>query len=322
MPPNVGQIVASCWEKLASNKPEDNIFTSQWLLNRLKGSSAFKSTNGGRFIEEPLEYAENTTFKSYTDLEPLDTTRIDFMDSAQFQWKEFAGTIVISEREKAFNQGEGEKIDLATAKVNNGKNSHNAILNRLLHSDGTGNSGKDPAGVKLLIPVDPTASVVVGGINQATYAFWRSQQVSGAKNATAFDNLRPAMRSAYNLASRGAYEEHPTFIWSTRTEFQAYEAQLNVNERFTDKSDGEGEFKNEVLKFKGAKFAFDEDAEAGVVRMANEKNLTLRYQQGYWMKSFPAVNPANQTIDVIKVLTMCQLTSNQRRRLAAVTGIN
>lgn len=320
MPPNVGQMVASSWEKLASNKPEDNIFASQWLLNRLKGSSAFKATNGGRFIEEPLEYAENTTFKSYTDLEPLDTTRIDFMDSAQYQWKEFAGTIVISEREKAFNQGEGEKIDLATAKLNNGKNSHNAILNRLLHLDGSGNSGKDPSGVQLLIPVDPTTGTV-GTINAGTYAFWRSVAVLGTKAVNPFDNLRPAMRSCYNLCSRGAFEDHPTFIWSPRTEFQAYEAQLNVNERFTDKSDGEGEFKNEVIKFKGAKMAFDEDAQAATMRMANEKNLTLRYQKGYWMKSFPAVNPSDKTIDVVKILTICQLTSNCRRRLGAVTVI-
>jgi len=59
-------------------------------------------------------------------------------------------------------------------------------------SDGTGNSSKDLGGLQFLISTTPTTGTV-GGINRATFSFWRNQQTSGAKTTTAFDNLRASM---------------------------------------------------------------------------------------------------------------------------------
>ena len=101
--PDVGQLVASTWEAKVGTKPEDNIHYAHWFLENLRGGKGFKSQDGGRLIEVSLEYAVNTTFKSYSDLETLDSTRIDIFDAAQFNWKEVAGTVVISDKERAFN---------------------------------------------------------------------------------------------------------------------------------------------------------------------------------------------------------------------------
>jgi hypothetical protein len=40
------------------------------------------------------------------------------------------------------------------------------------------------------------------------------------------------------------------------------------------------------------------------------------------MKGFPSVDPANQTADIFKVMTICNLFTNSPRRLGVVTGIN
>jgi hypothetical protein len=175
-------------------------------------------------------------------------------------------------------------------------------------------------GLGNLVATAPTSGTV-GGINRANFSFWRNQQTSGAQSSAAFDNLRAAMRSIYNLCSNGVGDDHPSFAVTTRTVFEAFEGLLIANERFTSKSEGDGGFKNEVLKFKGAKISYDNDATAAELRFLNPKYLKLVYKTGSWMKMRPAINPANQTIDIVLVRTMCNLIATSPRRLGAVTAI-
>lgn len=251
----------------------------------------------------------------------LDTTRVDVFDSARYEWKEVGGTIVFSNLEKLRAQGSSEKFDLVASKVNNGKNSMLAVLNRMFFSDGTGNGGKDVGGLPLLISSTPTLGTV-GGISRVTFSFWRNRQNSGAKTSTAYDGIRGAMRTTYNQCSRGAYDEHPEWCVSGATIFGAYEGTLVANERFTDKSSGDGGFKNEVLKFKGAKFAFDEDCDlTDGIYMGNSRNLKYYYPRGGWMKVFDPVEPANQTAEIIRIACVGNMGTNNSRRLGVVTGI-
>jgi hypothetical protein len=139
MPANLGQTVASSWEAIVGSGPEDNIFDEYWLLDNLSKGSSFLSVNGGRTANGSIEYAVNTTFRSYSDTETLDTTRIDVFDEFSYSWKEYAGTVVMSELEKAKNQGEGRKFGLLPAKLENLRNSARKALNEGCFSDGTGN---------------------------------------------------------------------------------------------------------------------------------------------------------------------------------------
>src|SRR5262245_44188219 len=127
--PLVGQVVASSWEAVVGTKPEDNIHNDYWLLNRFQDGDGFKSIDGGRSINSSIEYAINTTVKAYTDLDLLDTTRIDVFDEFNFPWKEYAGTVVMSELERAKNQGSGRKFDLLAAKLENLRNSFKRAIN-------------------------------------------------------------------------------------------------------------------------------------------------------------------------------------------------
>lgn len=317
--PNLGQVTATVFERVASRKPEDNVFLSQLLLKLLKENGGFSKEPGGALIEEPLEYAENTTFKSYSDLETLDTTRIDVFDAAQFNWKEIGGTIVYSQLEKDRASGSEAKIDLIDRKVQNGKNSMMAVVNRQMYSDGTGNGSKDIGGLALLVSSSPTTGTV-GGINRAVFTFWRNRQTSGAKSSTAFDQLRGAMRVIYNNCSKGANEEHPQWFVFDQTSFEGYESTLESRERFTTKSEGDGGWRNEVLKFKAAKTTFDEDCASATGFCLNGRNLKFRYMQ--WMKAFPPTDPANQTAEIVKIYTSGNMTTNNPRRLGVITSIS
>lgn len=317
--PNIGQAAAATFVRVVARVPEDNIFTSWALLNMIKGGKGFKK-GGGDSIEEPLEYAENTTFRSYGELDTLDTTRVDVFDAASFPWKQpVCGTIVFSELEKDKNSEPDKKIDLVTRKVENGKKTAMAVLNRMLYLDGTGNGGLDCLGLASIVSSTPTTGTV-GGINRANFTFWRNRQTAGTNSGTAYNQLRGAMRTIYNSCSKGAADEHPTDFLFTQTDFEGYESTLTTNERFTSKSEGDGGFKNERLKFKGAMTTFDEDATSATCYVLNDRNLFFRYLR--WMTPYPGVDPANQLTEVVKIATFGQMTTNNPRRLGVITAIS
>lgn len=324
--PNLGQVAASVWEKKIGKKPTDNIFNSRALIFAL-GEEGFKEeADGGRLIEFSLEYATNTTHKSVSETEVLDTTRVDVFDAAQFQWKIVAGTVVYSELERLRAQAAGGKFDLLAEKLENSKDSHLNELNTECWSDGTGNSSKDVAGLQSIIATTPTSGTV-GAINRANFSFWRNQQTSGAKTSTAFDNLVSTMRSIYNLCSAGGVKMAPTSAITDRTVFEGYEGRLTATERYTyDTQKGGGRkgdtgFLNDALRFKTIPVFYDEAAAAGNMYFLNPKWLKFVYLAGGWMKMYPAVDPANQLANVHKLATFGNMGTNNSRRLGVVTAI-
>lgn len=61
-----------------------------------------------------------------------------------------------------------------------------------------------------------------GGINRATFAFWRNQQY--AHSAMSFDDMREKMREVYNACSQGAGPNPPTAIELTDSQGRIYAA--------------------------------------------------------------------------------------------------
>jgi len=319
--PNQGQTIAQAWEKYVGSGPEDNIFDDYWLFNRLSKGKSFKSVDGGRDLRATLEYAVNSTVTSYTDTETFSVSRVDVFDESQWAWKEYIGHFMLSELEKAYNQGSGGKFPLRSAKLSNLHNSYHKKLNEDFFSDGTGNSSKEVGGLQHIIATTPTTGTV-GGINRANFTFHRNQQASGAKTTTAYDNLRATMRTMYNDCSNGMSKNHPDFGVMTQTDFEGYESLLIPGERYTNaKTSGDAGFKNDVLTFKGMQLAYDEDTPSGVTYFINSEHLGLAYQKGYWMKALDVAKPANQTVEVFQVMTICNLFTDNARRLGAITGI-
>jgi hypothetical protein len=312
--PNLGELGATVFENVVSSDPADNVFTSQNLLNLFKGSNGFVKEDGGSQFEEPLMYSENTTMKFVAEMDTLDTTRIPVFDAARFPHRILAGTIVFSELEKARASGDHQKIELVAKKVENGKMSHFAAINRALYADGT--APNSFGGLALLVSSTPTTGTV-GGINRANFPFWRNRQISGA--GTAFSILRASMRTIYNSCSKGAAAEHPDMFLFDQTSFEGYEGTLTTNERFTTKDKGDGGFASDALLFKGAKVTFDEDMPAATGYALQTRNLKFRYLQ--FARAFPAVDPANQLISVTKLMTIANMTINNPRREGVITAI-
>ena len=319
--PNVGQLVAQAWQKITNDgKPEDVIFEEYSQLARLEEGKSFKGHTGGRSLIGTIEYAVNSTVESISPASPLDTTIVDVFDEWEATFKQYAGTFSMTSFEEAVNRGESAKFDLEKGKLKNLRSSMRKTINE--HIFGATAAATDLTGFQTLIPDSP-ASGSIQGINYGTYSFFRSKQTSGAMSVSAYDNLRSSMRTIRVSCSKGQGASFPEYYVTGSGTANAYEGLLVANERVSDKSDksANAAFSGTAYKFGNADLYWDGDCADSRVYALNRKNLTMGYQTGYWFKGYPAVNPANQLLDVFKAETMCQLYSNNRRHLGVVTAI-
>jgi hypothetical protein len=319
MPVNVGQAVAHAWQAYVGTKPEDGVHDEYSELGRLIKGKSFKSFTGGRSIIGGLEHTLNSTVASVTPTQTLDTTAVEVFDEFEYSWKQYAGTVLMTSFEEAVNRGGEAKFDLLDAKMENLKKSMESVINTDIFGTATGN---DMLGLQDLVPDSPSSGTV-GGINFGTYTFWRSQQTSGAKTTSAYDNLRSSMRTIRTACAKGQGVKFPTRYVTGPTTANGYESLLIANERITDKdnSSANAAFKGDVYKFGAANVYWDDDCDNGRMYSLNNDNLLLAYQSGFWFKGYPAVDPANQLLKVFKTETQCQLISNNRRHLGVITSI-
>ncbi len=318
---NRGQLIAAAWEDYVKSDPQDQVFNYFWLLENLRaGGNSFKK-GAGDPITGTIEYSTNTTVKSMSELETVDTTRIDVFDRYEYNWRFVGGTIVMSEFEKAVTADGAGKFDLEAGKMENLKKSMQSQINTDLFSDGTGTNGKQAGGLQYIVSSTPTTGTT-GAINRATYTFWRNQQTSGAKSSTAFDNLKSTMRSIYNLTSSGVGMSTPDYGVTDRIDFEGYESLSTTIERLNRSSASDtllSGYKGDHIQFKDIPIAFDFASPSGTMYILNRDNLFIRYM--LWMKAFPPGTPVNQFIDVVKFLTIYNLVSDNPRRLGVITAI-
>lgn len=319
MPPNVGQQVAQAWQAYNGTKPEDNIHDEYSQLKRMEKGKAFKSFTGGRSVIGTIEYALNTTVKSITPTEVLDTSAVEVFDEYEYSWKQYAGTVLMTSFEEATNRGENAKFPLLKGKLENLRQSMRGELNSDLFG---ATSGNDLNGLQTLVPDDPTTGTV-GTISRVTYTFWRSQQTSGAKATSAYDNLRSAMRTIRTACAKGQGIRFPEYFVTGPTTSNGYEGLLIANERVVgkDTEDANAAFAGDVYYFGKAKVYWDDDCDNGRMYALNTMNLQVAYQSGFWFKGYPAVDPANQLLEVFKVETQCQQIVNNSRHLGVITSI-
>jgi hypothetical protein len=316
----VGQRLAVAWPAYVGKTPYDQIFPQYWTLDRLKTGKSFKGIDGGTSIQGPIEYALNSTITPMSPYGTVDINHVDVFDQFDFPWKMYGGSATLSSQDMAENQGSAKKIDIEENTLKNLRNSMLDSLSIGIHSDGTGTGSLQIGGLQLLVANTNTAGSP-GSISRVSYSFWRNQTTSGTQTSSAYDNLRAAMRTIYTACSNGYSTKHPEFYTFTATDFNGYESLLVANERFTDKSAGDGGFKNEVLKFKGALVSYDGDCPSGTAYALNTEFLKLAYLNGYWMKGYPAVDPANQFTEVFKIETKANLFTTVPRHLGVITSI-
>jgi len=293
-------------------KLTDNIFSARPLFYALTNGQTIRRISGGAKIVVPVIYGTNSTAGSYSGTDTNDTTAQTGISAAEYDWKQYAATVTISGVEEAKNNGEAQIIDLLEGKIFQTQETIIENMNTMLFGNGTGNSNKDWLGLNAL--VGSTGSP--GGIDatDADNSWWRSAVTNQGSAAITL----ASMATLYNNCSVG--NDQPTIGITGQNQYEAYEALLVDQIRYTDTDMADGGFQN--LLFKGCPLTFDGTlAGEGKLYFLNTKYLQLVAHSDVWFKPTPFVRPTNQDAVYSQLLCYGELTTSNRARQGFMYGI-
>jgi hypothetical protein len=332
----------------------DNIFKDSAYLAALRLMDAIQMQNGGERIRAPLMYGTNSTVKSFSNYETLDTTPQDGMTTAFYEWREVAGTISISRKEERQNSGEAALIGLLTSKIKQAEMSIREEINRMLLqgtvSSATFIPGNDAKDLNPLfwflrkdVTADPTAGGDVGNIS-ASETWWRP--VSAVFDSTSLDTgnafgvnvstykgLVAGLRRLYNHCSRGSGGA-PNLAVLEQVTYETYENALDEKVRYTNTKLADMGFDN--IKLRGATCVWDEVMPSvdtgetdessvtftGSVAMLNTEFFKLIIDSETDFVVTPFVEPENQTAKTAKCLFMGNAVTSNARKLGVGYAIS
>jgi len=331
----------------------DQIFKDSAFLAFLRLTDAVKKQNGGERIRVPLMYGDNSTIKSYSGYDTLDTTPQDGMTTAFYEWREIGGTISISRKEERQNSGEAALINLLQSKIKQAEMTMRETLNsQLLQGtvSGTtfvpGNGAKDLNPLGYFLRKDNTANPAAGGNVgniAASNAWWRHHTAvfdSGSKDTgndfaisvTTWKGLNVALKRLYNFCSRGTGGAPNAFVMD-QVSFESYESSLDDKVRYTNTKMADMGF--DTVKLRGATCLWDElvpSIDTGdVAGAANFVGTAFALNTNFYhliidsetdIVTTPFVEPENQTAKTAKILFMGNAGVSNLRKMGVAYAIS
>lgn len=287
-----------------TRKLADNFSKNSALIYRLKEKGKVKLVSGGQNIVQELAYAQNGTYTRFSGYDEVNISPSDVFTSANFGWKQASVAVSISRLEQLQNSGKEAMMDLLEARIENAERTLIDNIGLDCYSDGTASGSKQIGGLNALVPADPTTGTV-GGINRATWTFWRPYlyDFSALSITPSSTTIQAAMNTTYLNTSRGA--DHPDLIVADNTYYGYYWASLQGNQRFTNSKLAEAGFDN--IRFMGADVVFDGGIGGGIdastMFFLNTNYVFLRpHKDENFVSSTPDRYATNQ-LAMVKLIT-------------------
>ena len=230
--PSISDIIATTIQN-RSGIIADNVTKNNALLSRLKQRGNVKKFSGGNVILQELSFAENANAGYYSGYETLPVAAQDVISAAQYDIKQAACPVTISGLEQLQNAGKEQIIDLLEGRIAVAESTMANLISSGLYSDGTGYGGKEITGLGLQVPVNP-ATGSPGGIDRATWNFWRSKIFDFTTDggaAVSASNIQTYFNKLWGQLVRG--NDRPDLIIVDTTLWGFYTASLQLIQRFT-----------------------------------------------------------------------------------------
>lgn len=243
----------------------------------------------------------------------LDISPSDVFTAAEYPWAQAAGLVAANGLEiDVQNTGKSQLINLFAARI---KNADRTMKNQItfgMYSDGTAFSGKIIGGLQLLVADNP-ATGTVGGINRATWSFWRNQFYRATTDGGAgmsISNIQTYMNELQLRCTRGT--DTPNMILADRNSYKFYWGSLQAIQRITDKDtsrQGAG-FRN--VDYIGTPVYYEDNTGIPDRHMyfLNTDYIKLRYAPKRNFTPLPQERAYNQDAFVQMVLWAGQLTTS------------
>jgi len=253
--PNITDIVATTIQS-RSRKIADNVTKNNALATKLSQRGNVKPFGGGNTIMQELSFAQNANGGWYSGYDLLPVAAQDVISAAEYAIKQLACPIVMSGLEQLQNAGREQMIDLLEGRISVGEATMANLLAGGIYSDGSGSGGKELTGLNAAVPTNP-ATGTYGGIDRATWNFWRSQLTSSADlsvpGVMTAANIQEAMNILWAKLVRGA--DRADLIVFDNAFWSMYMASLQAQQRFTSAETGNLGFP--TLKFMDADVVLD-----------------------------------------------------------------
>lgn len=237
--PNWGELVTATLAHRRKNLA-DTVSLNNILLYEMRRRGRDRTIGGGRVISQPIMMGEeNSNFQWYVGREGLNVAGQEVLTSAEFPWKQYACGVSISGLEMLMNDGKEQVISMMKARVQHAEKTIVNQMHRSAHGDGTGYSGKEFAGLALL--VSEVAGSTVAGINSATSPWWDNKRKilgSAPTKATIYED----MLGLFLQTSRGT--DKPNLIISDNGYYSVFSASLQAQQRFMDRKLASAGFSN------------------------------------------------------------------------------
>lgn len=245
----------------------DNVSKHNALLNVLKKKGRIINLDGGSEIQIPLEYGENSTYQRYAGFDTLNLSQSDVITSAKFDWAQIALHVVASGADLRKNSGRFAMINLVKTKKANALKT--AANNFSVDAYSDGSLQNQIGGLAQIIQTNGLGTV--GGINSATWAFWRNkfQEIAGS-NAYTKDTLKGEFNKLWLPLTRGA--DKPDLVVLSHDFYSVYESGEQQLQRYMDEDMAKAGFAN--LKYKSATVIYDDNA-----------NFTTTAEKGYFLNT-------------------------------------
>lgn len=227
VPGNIGDLITTTLRN-RTRKLADNVTRNNAILRELsKRGMGFLPFDGGRVIDQEINYANNSNATWYAGYETVAINPQETFSMAEFDMKLLAVAVSISGEEQLKNSGAERSINLVASRIMNAEQTMDNVVAGSMYSDGTGSGGKEIGGLQLLVA--DTSTNTVGGISRSTWPFWANQSASIGASAIL---IQPSMNGMWNSLVRG--NDRPRIILAGGTAYGYYQASMQAIQRVTD----------------------------------------------------------------------------------------
>ena len=307
---NNGQLLTTTLDNY-KNKITDNIINFHPLLLKLKERGNIIKESGGASFQEKISYAENGTTQWQGEFDLFDTTPQDVLTTAEYSQKILTGTVTMSKKEMNQNSGKERLVNLLESKMKVLESSLRNDLGIAIYADGTGSGGKEIGGLQSLIPDDPTVGTV-GGIDRATFSFWRPQLFKFATESVtpSETTIQSSMNTLYRRTEVQA-GERIDMIAAGNDYFGFFENSLQTIQRLTPSDSGSLGFKG--YDYKGAVTFYDPECSDTRMYFLNTGHLFLKYLGSSLFEAGDATRPVNQNVWITPMDSLLNMTVDNSR---------
>jgi hypothetical protein len=314
----------------------DNIHNAIPIFWKMRNKK--RTEEGGERIKIPLAYAKNSTFKSISGYEPVDTTPQEPLTTAFSEWKEMAGSIGISREEENKNRGKYQIINMLQAKVTTAElSAAEELAEQAVGTISTSDPAKDLSPLHHLIQKTPSGAATVENIAQGTYAWWRNQIKDSA--ATTWAGFIAEMATLYNQCSKGAgagKRSEPDSIFCDMNYYEVYEAACRDKTRIIKYDETVANLGFGGAKYRNAILMWDEympDINLGTsvtsetvdtysytnysALFVNTMFLEYVVMAGSDLDMGPFIKPENQVVRTAIIYNMANMVCSNRRKQGA-----